>query len=469
MNSLTKYILVSAASLLAIITLSIFVFNLFTEQDNKADSTKNHNFIRNESNIETISTPVEKTDGLTLEEAFNQTNLGSRMSSRACSRDLNKVIYCVLPREVGKHSVSNILLLRSDNDGKDWSEEIVPTGIYSTNTLPAITIDSQNNIHIVWIGIDLTGYLDKQVFTIEWYEALHKRFNLLHITKTNSNWGNVYKLGDSGGDINPSIALDSRNAIHVVWFNTLNRTLLYRKLSAGVWGATGVLASNINFPRKTATLAVDLQNNIHVVWADDDIYYKEIRDGILEETVDIDTRPEIYIEVPSLFVGAFGDFNPSIAIDSQNNIHIVWISSGLLEGRQAPQEDVIMYQKKDKNGWLEQPINVAYGWDNPQGKPLICLDSRDNIYISWYSYDIYNRGPLRGGTSPRIVSDEFITLPLKQKIPISTCSIWPQKDGVSANIPNYGYEILETENGIPSVFIGTESVQLPEYVDKAGG
>jgi len=70
-----------------------------------------------------------------------------------------------------------------------------------------------------------------------------------------------------------------------------------------------------------------------------------------------------------------GAIYPAIASDSQDNIHVVWIRS--IDG-----DDVIIHREKNQSGWLDAEVAVHISGED-QNYPAIAVDSQDNIHLVW--------------------------------------------------------------------------------------
>ena len=87
---------------------------------------------------------------------------------------------------------------------------------------------------------------------------------------------------NAGNSMNPAMAIDSANTIHVVWDDhTPGTSEIYCQRSTdggATWGGTKRLTWNAGTSTSSA-IAIDSVNTIHVVWQDDtlgkyEIYYR---------------------------------------------------------------------------------------------------------------------------------------------------------------------------------------------------
>ena len=132
---------------------------------------------------------------------------------------------------------------------------------------------------------------------------------------------------------NSSIAVDSNNDVHIVWQSEKSNgwDVYYRKLDSNGDALTSEIKLNSEGRScNTPSVAVDSGGNVHIAWWDDrneehfkpgqinwEIYYKklDIDGNTLTDDIRI-TNVEL------------GSYYPSIAVDANNNVHIVWYDNG---------------------------------------------------------------------------------------------------------------------------------------------
>ncbi|MDD4304804.1 MAG: prepilin-type N-terminal cleavage/methylation domain-containing protein [Patescibacteria group bacterium] len=127
-----------------------------------------------------------------------------------------------------------------------------------------ISIDSNDDIYIVWTD-DRNGNLD----------IYAQKFD----TNGNALWANDKKINNDVGvasQYSPNINIDSNDDIYIVWTDDRNGNLdIYAQKfdtnGNALWDPND-LRVNINLeqsPQTNATLDIDDENNIHIVWTDD--------------------------------------------------------------------------------------------------------------------------------------------------------------------------------------------------------
>ena len=203
---------------------------------------------------------------------------------------------------------SEVYYLRSSDGGSNWSgaKRLTWTSEYSAS--PAIAINSNSHIHIVW------------------HEAAEVEGNAeIYFRKSadgGANWDAVQRLTwISGSSLSPAIATYSGQTIHVVWDDDMpgNSEIYHRKSSDG--GTTWSTAKRLTWTSGQSSysaLAVDSSNALHVIWRDYtpgnyEIYYKKSGDG-----------GATWSAAQRLTWTSDASMNPAMAIDAGDTIHIVW-------------------------------------------------------------------------------------------------------------------------------------------------
>jgi hypothetical protein len=258
---------------------------------------------------------------------------------------------------------------RSTNGGASWSGTKRLTWNSGSSVYPVITVDSSNNIHLVWY--DYTPG-DSEIF--------YKRS-----TNGGVNWSSIKRLTwNAGGSLYPTIAVDSSKNVHVVWhdYTAGNVEIFYkRSTDAGVtWGAIKRLTWNSGesfAPR----IAIDSSNNIHVVWFDftpgnAEIFYKRSTDV-----------GKTWSSVKRLTWTSAESRDSAVAVDPSNNIHVVWY-----DGTSGNYE---IYHKRSTNGGVNWSGTKRLTWKSGGSfSPAIAMDSNNNGHVVWYdfspgNYEIY--------------------------------------------------------------------------------
>jgi len=226
---------------------------------------------------------------------------------------------------------------------------------------------------------------------------------------------------NSGCSQCPSIAIDSKGTVHLVWQdNTLgNEEIFYAFKPKSARWSKPINISNDSYPSYLPKLKVDKNDNLHIVWCGSSqrIFYRQRRkDGkwsILEIINTVEPIRELKIDVDSvgrvfmiwsawtgdiyriyfsvreingvwtppvpIISGCQGEDIKGIAInvDKKGNIHVVFTQG---KGRQC-----IFYIMRDTKGVWSQPLNILPA-DSMVYLPVLTSDKEENIHVSWYSF-----------------------------------------------------------------------------------
>jgi len=199
-----------------------------------------------------------------------------------------------------------IYYTRSTDRGDTWTASQRITWTSADSWAPEMVVDFLNNIHVVWFE-----------YTAGNAEIFYKKSTDQGIT-----WSASQRLcWTSGFSLEPAITADFSNNIHVAWSDNSpgNSEIYYRKSTdkGNTWAPLRKLtwtAGESTYPR----IVFDAWNNIHLVWQDNtpgnlEIYYKKSTDGGV-----------IWSTAQSLTTTFGNSCNPSLAVDTSGNVHVVW-------------------------------------------------------------------------------------------------------------------------------------------------
>lgn len=258
---------------------------------------------------------------------------------------------------------------------------------------PSITIDSNNYLHVVWVG-PATGY---------------ESYNQVWYAKYDTSWATPIRIStyagmESHNQLTASIAVDNNNNLHVVWAGTATgyagaNQIWYAKYTTS-W-ATPIRISTYagmqSCHQYLPTIAVDSSNYLHVVWHGYVTTYVPYY-HIWYAKYDTSWTTPVYI---STYAGmeSYHQSFPSIAVDSNNYLHVVW--HGKATG--YTDYDKVWYARYDTS-WINPTVLQATG---------------QNIYpnFRWSRYPTSNQVTTRldyvftnGTTSPCNIMFDYLTL-----------------------------------------------------------
>jgi hypothetical protein len=166
---------------------------------------------------------------------------------------------------------------------------------------------------------------------------------------------------------NPSIAIDSNNNVHVVWQSD---KVYYRKWESGTWLPVEQASDNDAFMVWEPAIAIDGDDNIHVTYGARTLsppYYSRIfhvvNSGAGWSSHEAVSTGESYYTQ-----------GPSMAFDSDNSMHVVWVNAS----------NNVLYRKKALGGWQGEENVSGLGSSYRQYYPVIAIDSNGYVHVVWY-------------------------------------------------------------------------------------
>lgn len=347
-------------------------------------------------------------------------------NGRRLARASTGRLWCAYVRNDGVND--QIYVSYSDDDGTTWTEEQV-TDIavaYRPQRNPSIAIDSSDNIHVVWAGAGWAPWL--------------LEYNIQYRRRVAGVWQAQEAVSDVRAEQSqPSIAIDSEDSVHVVWYGAGHlpvvgdRSIVYRSRTGLGWATEEVLAQAAKFQYSPA-IAIDSDDNIHVVWTgrnwgdnpgNYNLQYIKRTAGIWgaqEAVSDKDAH----------------QYRPSIAIDSEDNVHVVWYGTGWGNN---PTIGNIQYRRRTTTWQTKEAITDS---SQPQDFPTISIDKDDDVYVAWQGYGWGTNPTIRNiQVRKRLVgvwqaSVGVTNRPLDQAYPNLIWAIWPMVSGERTNIPATG-------------------------------
>lgn len=280
--------------------------------------------------------------------------------------DSGSVIHVVW--EDDTYMTSDIFYKRSSDGGASWSGRKQLTWNQGWSSNPIIASDSSNGIHMVWFdAIPIPSNS----------EILYK-----HSSDSGASWSGPIRLTwNSGWSLNPSIATDSENGIHVVWYDDTfgNFEILYKRSTDGgaSWSAIKRLTWNTGFSEEPS-ITTDSGNGIHVVWHDRtpgnyEIFYKRSTDGGVS-----------WSGITRLTWNSGESGDPSAVANSGNEIHVVW--------RDASTYNDEIFHKYSSNSGVSWCAITRLTWNSGESCfPAITSSSADGIHVVWYDKTPGNR------------------------------------------------------------------------------
>ena len=331
------------------------------------------------------------------------THTGTFACQQEIAVDSNGNVHIAYADYVGLFSSYEIFYTMLDNNGNTLIDDTMISDYDDHDSVfPVIGVDSNGKVHIVWCDerwspMELAyTKLDPYTDDRDGDAAVESAITLV----------DDKQLTDSGdGAINPRIAIDSSDAIHIVWETGGWFTVYYMKLDDNgneLVAQTLVSEADDAFP----SIAVDSNDNVHITW-DEGPEDFDAGQGMFEGSDggpvgnDVPTF-EIYYK---MLKGSDGstlidstritpDDNkrskrPSITVDFQDKIHIVWqdgrgLNTEIYHSKLDPYKD-------DRDGDATDESAITLIDDTPltpddgikSNSPMSAMQCGRYIHVTW--------------------------------------------------------------------------------------
>jgi hypothetical protein len=186
------------------------------------------------------------------------------------------------------------------HDGSSWLPELDWELTGPGAWVPAISVDSSDQAHIVW-------YKDYGSYT----EIHYHRFDGISLS-------GAEVLAEGFCTYDPTIATDCSNRVHVAWHEKRDVDdygIYYRRFDGLFWEPEERVAGSCVYSY-TSSIAVDNNDHIHLVWTD-------FRDGNREMCYGFSVGTG-WTDDLRLTKAEYGSKDPSLAVGDDGAIHIVW-------------------------------------------------------------------------------------------------------------------------------------------------
>lgn len=188
----------------------------------------------------------------------------------------------------------------------------------------------------------------------------------------------------------PSIVSDSSNNIHVVWPDSTDyndagtdQDIFYKmwNFSSSSWINTQIISVTSSSYSDHSSIAIDSSDNVHVVWKD---YF--LHDAIVHRYWDSTSLSWSSTEIIST-ESTSTIYNPSLAIDSSDNLHVVWPDKSNIAGSGTDADIVYKCWNSSSHSWgiTEELTTETYF----SASPALAIESADNLHLAWRDYSSF--------------------------------------------------------------------------------
>ncbi len=191
-----------------------------------------------------------------------------------------------------------VYMRRTENAGKDWTEETRVTDLDSNKGTPLVAYDRNNNIHVFWVD-DRDGFKNIFVKKLEIDEYAEEE-----------TWTNDYRVTyDYTESTQPVVHIGEDDELHLIFIDngTGSDEIYHRESSNQQWNAWSFSQITDSGTEKgEPAVTISKNGTMHVVWRDSrhgesEIYYQMVRQdgGPMGDEVRL-TNDEYYSEYPSI-------------------------------------------------------------------------------------------------------------------------------------------------------------------------
>jgi hypothetical protein len=298
---------------------------------------------------------------------------------------------------------------------------------------PVVAIDQDGIIHSVWHdGTNGIWGTDYEIFHAMYSPGL----GWSNITVISDGYDGIY--WNDGKNSDPAIAIDSTNKVHVVYedntegiWGTDYEIMYVSYTSDSGWSNATVISDGYNgfywnddWSYKPS-IAIDSNDNIHVVWYD----YTDGPWGSDTEIFHVQYSSDSGWSNATLisdgYMGTYwnegGSSYPKIAIDDNDNLHVVWQDE--TDGAWGIDREIMYAEYNVSSGWTNATVisdgyNGVYWNDDYSNNPVISCYN-DQIYVVWEDgtngvwgtdYEIFyvNYTPSSDWSNVTIISDGYM-------------------------------------------------------------
>lgn len=286
---------------------------------------------------------------------------------------------------IQEENSSNFNLEYNDFSTWRWSDlELVSSESIDVSSAPSFAIDSYDQVHVVWKDISGLGGSSEEIY----YK--YRRPGL--------GWSTTEVISTEGTGFCtlPDIAIDLYDNVHVVWQDQSNYggagadyDIFYKMWNASIssWTTTKVVSEESDQNSHHPEIVIDLFQNIHVVWED----YSDYDGSGLEWDIFYKRWGPLsgwtLTEVVSQESLGFS-LSPSMDVDKKGNVHVAWNDGTDYLGSGTDNDIFYKYWNVVSQSWtVAEVISPESDFDSTY--PVLKVDSVGNLHVSWRDISDY--------------------------------------------------------------------------------
>ncbi|NPD89715.1 MAG: hypothetical protein HGN29_13470 [Asgard group archaeon] len=192
----------------------------------------------------------------------------------------------------------------------------------------------------------------------------------------------------------PQLAIDSIGNVHVIWYDPTvylgsgsDYDIFYKYLDATtkIWQLTVVLSNESNDMSLNPDIAVDSLDNVHIVWDDEMPFDGAVGDAdIFYRIYDKDSASWNILEVIS-DTGVSTSWLPSIDIDPDDNIHVAWEDSAAFDREDTFLDIIYRFFSSNTETWSKIEA-ISTDSTTTSRFPSLSVGKYGSVNIVWIDY-----------------------------------------------------------------------------------
>ncbi|MHA2308351.1 MAG: hypothetical protein ACXABJ_03655 [Candidatus Heimdallarchaeaceae archaeon] len=266
-----------------------------------------------------------------------------------------------------------------------WSNlELVSSESTDDSSAPSFAMDSYDQVHVVWKDISGLGGSAEEIY----YK--YRRPGL--------GWSTTQVISTEGTGFCtlPDVAIDIYDNVHVVWQDQSNYggagtdyDIFYKMWNATIssWTTTKVVSEESDQNSQQPQIVIDIFQNIHVVWED----YSDYDGSGLSWDIFYKRWGPLsgwtLTEVVSQESLGFAS-NPSADVDKKGNVHVTWNDGTDYLGSGTDNDIFYKYWNVVSQSWtVAEVISPESDFDSTY--PDLQVDSVGNLHVVWRDISDY--------------------------------------------------------------------------------